>query len=49
MITVIVNVYNGEQYIERCIRSLMVQTYRELEIIIVDDGIKIVQLCWLII
>ena len=40
MITVIVNVYNGEQYIERCIRSFMVQTYRELEIIIVDDGSK---------
>lgn len=40
IVSIIVNVYNGEQYIERCIRSLMVQIYRELEIIIVDDGSK---------
>lgn len=40
MITVVVNVYNGEQYIERCINSLIIQTYRNIEIVIVDDGSK---------
>lgn len=37
MITVIVNVYNGEKYIKRCIDSVINQTYKNLEIIIVDD------------
>lgn len=37
-ITVIVPMYNTEEYIERCIRSIMHQTYENLEIIIVDDG-----------
>ena len=37
-ITVIVPVYNTEEYIERCIRSIMEQTYKNLEIIIVNDG-----------
>lgn len=30
--------YNCEKYIERCIASLLKQTYKEIEIIIVDDG-----------
>ena len=38
LISVIIPVYNVEQYIERCIRSVIVQTYKNLEIIIVDDG-----------
>lgn len=37
-ITVIVPMYNTEEYIERCIRSIMEQTYENLEIIIVNDG-----------
>lgn len=37
-ITVIVPMYNTEKYIERCIRSIMEQTYKNLEIIIVNDG-----------
>ena len=37
-ITVIVPMYNTEEYIERCIRSIMEQTYKNLEIIIVNDG-----------
>lgn len=38
MISVIVPVYNMEQYLERCINSIWQQTYTNLEIILVDDG-----------
>ena len=36
--SIIVPIYNVEQYLERCIRSLQRQTLREIEIILVDDG-----------
>lgn len=38
MISVIVPVYNTEKYLRNCLNSIINQTYRELEIIIVDDG-----------
>ncbi len=38
LISVIVPVFNVEQYLERCIQSLVKQTYRPIEIILVDDG-----------
>lgn len=37
-ISVIVPVYNVEKYIERCVRSIISNSYRNLEIILVDDG-----------
>ena len=37
-ISVIVPVYNVEQYLERCVNSIINQTYENLEIILVDDG-----------
>lgn len=37
-ISVIIPAYNVEKYIEECLRSVINQTYRELEIIVVDDG-----------
>ena len=37
-VSVIVPVYNTEQYLERCITSLRGQTLQEIEIILVDDG-----------
>lgn len=37
-ISVIVPVYNCEPYVERCIRSIMAQTYTDLEIICINDG-----------
>lgn len=38
LITVIVPVYNASKYIERCIKSLLSQSYQNIEIILVDDG-----------
>ena len=38
VISIIVPVYNMEQYLERCMRSILDQTYQRLEIILVDDG-----------
>lgn len=37
-ITMVVPVYKVEQYIDKCINSLINQTYKEVEIILVDDG-----------
>lgn len=36
-ISVIVSAYNVEKYIEKCLFSLLNQTYKNLEIIVVDD------------
>ena len=38
MISVIVPVYNTEKYLEECIDSILKQTYKNTEIILVDDG-----------
>lgn len=38
LISIIVPVYNVENYIQQCLKSLMVQTYKNIEIIIIDDG-----------
>lgn len=38
MISVIVPVYNVEKFIGKCIESIIGQTYKNLEIILVDDG-----------
>ena len=38
LISVVVPVYNVEQYLEKCINSILHQTYEHLEIILVDDG-----------
>ena len=37
-VSVIVPVYNVENYIRRCLNSLVNQTLEDIEIIIVDDG-----------
>ena len=37
-ITVIVPIYNQENYLDECIKSILNQTYSNLEIILVDDG-----------
>lgn len=38
MISIIVPVFNVEAYIRRCLESLLQQTYRDIEVVIIDDG-----------
>ena len=40
LISVIVPVYNVEKYINVCVKSLLKQTYENIEIILIDDGSK---------
>lgn len=38
LISIIVPVYNVEKYLEKCVKTLMEQSYKNIEIILVDDG-----------
>lgn len=38
MISVIIPVYKTEKYIERCLNSVVHQTYKNLEILLIDDA-----------
>lgn len=40
LISVIVPVYNVEDYLEKCVKSILSQTYPKFELILVDDGSK---------
>ncbi|WP_048727051.1 glycosyltransferase [Carnobacterium sp. 1290_CSPC] len=37
-LSIVVPVYNVEEYLERCVKSLVNQTYDNIEVILVDDG-----------
>lgn len=37
LVSIIIPIYNVAPYVEKCLRSVMAQTYRKLEVIIVDD------------
>ena len=37
-VSVIIPVYNAEKYLERCLRAILGQTHKDLEIILINDG-----------
>ena len=37
-VSIIVPIYNVEKYLKKCVNSIINQTYKSLEIILVDDG-----------
>lgn len=40
IISIIVPVYNGEKFINKCVESILAQTYKNIEIILINDGSK---------
>ena len=40
LVSIVVPIYNSEKYIGRCINSIINQSYRNLEIILINDGSK---------
>lgn len=38
MISIVVPVYNAERYLNRCIKSILAQTYTDFELLLIDDG-----------
>ena len=38
LVSIVIPIYNVEQYLEECIKSVIMQTYTTLQIILVDDG-----------
>ena len=38
LVSIIIPVYKVEEYLDRCVESAVNQTYKDLEIILVDDG-----------
>ena len=40
VISIIIPVYNGEKFIGNCVESVLLQTYKEIQVIVIDDGSK---------
>ena len=39
-ISIIVPVYNAQKYLKKCIDSIINQTYKNIEILLINDGLK---------
>ena len=40
MVSVVIPVYNGAAFLEQSLRSVLAQSYTELQVIVIDDGSK---------
>lgn len=38
MVSIIVPIYNVDQYLNQCVDSILAQTYKDIEVLLVDDG-----------
>ena len=38
LVSIIIPVYNCEKYLEKCIVSVIKQDYKDIEILLIDDG-----------
>lgn len=38
MISIVVPVYNTENFLSKCIESILVQSYNDFELLLIDDG-----------
>ena len=38
LVNIIIPIYNGELYLERCLESVLKQSYTNIEVILVNDG-----------
>lgn len=38
LVSIVIPVYNGERCIEQCVKSVLQQTYQDIELILIDDG-----------
>ncbi len=38
MISIIIPIYNAERYLRKCLESIRVQTYKDFEVLLIDDG-----------
>ena len=37
-VTIIIPIYNAEKYLKNCIKSIVIQEYEDMEVLLIDDG-----------